>query len=192
MPWLTGTALLHSAVAQRHRGLLRSWNVSLTVTTFALTILGTFLTRSGVVNSVHSFTQSAVGPILLGFFVTVLAGGFGLFATRGHLVASPRRLDALVSREGALLVNNLLLSVFMFTVLLGTTYPIFVEAISGAQLSVGRPFRPHDPAAGGRPARGDGGRAGRALPRRPRRGAVEPPAAAAAGRPRRRGGARRG
>ena len=140
LPWLTGTALLHSAVAQRHRGLLRSWNVSLTIATFALTILGTFLTRSGVINSVHSFTQSAVGPILLGFFLVVVAGGFGLFAVRGHRVESPRRLDSLASREGAFLLNNLLLAVFMFTVLLGTTYPILVEAVTGDQLSVGRPF----------------------------------------------------
>ncbi|MDP8971093.1 MAG: heme lyase CcmF/NrfE family subunit [Actinomycetota bacterium] len=140
IPWLTGTALIHSAIAQRHRGVLRSWNVALTIVTFALTILATFLTRSGTINSVHSFTQSAIGPALLAFFVAVLAGGLGLFAARGHHVASARTLDSLASREGAFLVNNLLLGLFAFVVILGTTYPILVEAVTGDQLTVGRPF----------------------------------------------------
>jgi len=140
LPWLLATAFIHSAVVQTRRGRLQAWNFALVIGTFALTILGTFLTRSGVIASVHSFTQSAIGPVLLGFLLVVLAGGFGLLGLRGHLVASPARLESLASREGAFLVNNLLLSLFAFTVLVGTLYPIFVEAFSGAQVSVGRPF----------------------------------------------------
>ena len=140
LPWLTATAFLHSAIAQARRDVLRAWNVALLIATYALTILGTFLTRSGVVASVHSFSQSAVGPILLGYFVVVLAGSLALLARRGHLVTSGRRIDSLVSREGMFLVNNLLLSLLTFIVVLGTTYPIVLEAVSGAQVSVGRPF----------------------------------------------------
>ncbi|MBW3577388.1 MAG: heme lyase CcmF/NrfE family subunit [Actinobacteria bacterium] len=140
LPWLTATAFIHSAVAQRRRGVLQAWNISLIVATFALTILGTFLTRSGVVSSVHSFTQSAVGPVLLAFLAVVLVASLALFAARAHLVASTPRLESIASREGAFLVNNLLLAVFTFVVLIGTTYPVLVEAASGAQLSVGRPF----------------------------------------------------
>ena len=140
LPWLAATAFLHSAIVQARRGVLKTWNIALLIATFALTILGTFLTRSGVVASVHSFTQSAVGPALLGFLVVVLVASLGLFAARAHLVVGARRIDRLVSREGAFLVNNLLLSVFTFVVLLGTTYPIVLEALTGAQVSVGRPF----------------------------------------------------
>ena len=140
LPWLAGTAFLHSAIVQARRGVLKSWNIALLIATFTLTILGTFLTRSGVVASVHSFTQSAVGPALLGFLLVVLVASLGLFAARAHLVAGTRRIDRIVSREGAFLVNNLLLSVFTFVVLLGTTYPIVLEAVTGAQVSVGRPF----------------------------------------------------
>ena len=140
LPWLAATAFLHSAIVQARRGVLKTWNIALLIATFALTILGTFLTRSGVVASVHSFTQSAVGPALLGFLLVVLVASLGLFAARAHLVAGARRIDRIVSREGAFLVNNLLLSVFTFVVLLGTTYPIVLEAVTGAQVSVGRPF----------------------------------------------------
>ncbi len=140
IPWLAGTAFIHSAVVQVKRGMLQAWNFVLVIATFALTILGTFLTRSSVVASVHSFTQSAVGPALLGFFILVLAGGFLLFALRGHRVVSASRPESLASREGAFLVNNVLLALFAFVVLLGTVYPVFVEAFTGAQVSVGRPF----------------------------------------------------
>ena len=140
LPWLTATAFIHSAVVQRRRGMLQAWNVALIIGTFALTILGTFLTRSGVVASVHSFTQSAVGPALLGFLLVILIGGFGLFAARGHLVASTPRLDSLASREGAFLLNNLLLTLFAFVVLLGTIYPLILEAVTGDRVSVGPPW----------------------------------------------------
>ncbi len=140
LPWLTATAFVHSAVVQRRRGMLQAWNVALVIGTFALTILGTFLTRSGVVASVHSFTQSAIGPVLLGFLLLVLVGGFGLFAARGHLVASTPRLDSLASREGVFLLNNLLLALFAFVVLLGTIYPMVLEAFTGDRVSVGAPW----------------------------------------------------
>ncbi|MGH3516462.1 MAG: heme lyase CcmF/NrfE family subunit, partial [Haloechinothrix sp.] len=140
IPWLVATAFIHSAVVQVKRGMLQAWNFVLVIATFALTILGTFLTRSGVVASVHSFTESGVGPAFLGFFVLVLAGGFALFALRGERIASLSRPESLASREGAFLVNNLLLTLFAFVVLTGTVYPILVEAITGDQVSVGRPF----------------------------------------------------
>lgn len=140
IPWLVGTAFIHSSVVQLKRGMLQAWNFVLVIATFALTILGTFLTRSSVVASVHSFTQSAVGPALLAFFVLVLGGAFTLFALRGHRIASGSRPESLASREGAFLVNNVLLTLFAFVVLLGTLYPVFVEAFTGQQVSVGRPY----------------------------------------------------
>ena len=140
LPWLAATAFMHSAISQGRRGILTAWSLLLVVSAYALTILGTFLTRSGVVASVHSFTQSAVGPALLAFFLFVVIGGLGLFAARGHLLGGRRSIDSLVSREGAFLVNNLVLSVLTFVVLLGTTYPILLEAVTGEQVSVGRPY----------------------------------------------------
>jgi cytochrome c-type biogenesis protein CcmF len=140
MPWLVATAFLHSSVVQARRGMLQSWNFVLVITTFALTILGTFLTRSGVIVSVHSFSQSAIGPALLIFLVVVLLGSLGLFASRAHTIASSPRLDSLSSREGVFLFNNLLLTVFAFMVLTGTLYPLFVEAFSESTVGVGRPF----------------------------------------------------
>ncbi len=140
IPWLLATAFIHSSVVQRRRGMLQAWNIALIISTFAATILGTFLTRSGVISSVHSFTQSAVGPAFLGFLSVVLLGSFTLFALRAHTVSSAPRLDSLSSREGVFLFNNLLLTLFAFTVLAGTLYPILVEAFSGDQVSVGRPF----------------------------------------------------
>lgn len=140
MPWLVATAFIHSAAVQVKRGMLQAWNFVLVLATFALTILGTFLTRSGVVLSVHSFTQSGIGPAFLGFLLVVLVGGFGLFALRGERLASLSRPESMVSREGTFLVNNLLLTLFAFVVLTGTVYPIVLEALTGDQVSVGRPF----------------------------------------------------
>jgi cytochrome c-type biogenesis protein CcmF len=140
LPWLVATAFIHSAVVQRRRGMLQAWNIALVISAFALTILGTFLTRSGVVASVHSFTQSAVGPALLGFLVVTLIGSFALFALRAHLVASTPRLDSLASREGVFLLNNLLLALFAFVVLIGTIYPMILEAFTGDRVSVGPPW----------------------------------------------------
>jgi cytochrome c-type biogenesis protein CcmF len=140
MPWLVATAFIHSGLVQQRRGMLQAWNFVLVISAFALTILGTFLTRSGTINSVHSFTQSAIGPALLGFLVLVLVGSFTLFSMRSHLVATSPRIESFVSREGTFLVNNLLLAVYAFVVLIGTTYPLLLEAFTGTQVGVGEPF----------------------------------------------------
>jgi cytochrome c-type biogenesis protein CcmF len=140
LPWLTGTAFLHSVIVQERRGMLRVWNLSLLVATFALTILGTFLTRSGVLDSVHAFTESPIGPALLAFFGVVVLVSVGLIGWRGDELRSPGSIDSPVSREGAFLVNNLLFAAFAFVVLLGTVFPLIVEAVNGNRISVGRPY----------------------------------------------------
>lgn len=140
MPWLVATAFLHSAVVQRRRNMLQAWNFILVISAFSLTILGTFLTRSGTINSVHSFTQSAIGPVLLGFLVLVVVGSLALFAARAGVVATAPRVESLASREGTFLMNNLLLTVFAFIVLVGTSYPLLLEAFTGIQVGVGEPF----------------------------------------------------
>ena len=140
IPWLVATAFIHSSVVQLRRGLLQSWNFILVIAAFATTILGTFLTRSGVIQSVHAFSQSAIGPALLWFLALVLVVSLTLFASRSHLVGSTKRLDSLASREGVFLFNNLLLTVFAFAVIAGTLYPMFLEAATGDQAGVGRPF----------------------------------------------------
>ena len=140
MPWLTGTAYLHSVMVQERRGMLRVWNLSLLVATFSLTILGTFLTRSGILNSVHSFTESPIGPAVLGFFAVVVAVGVGLIGWRGDRLRSPGAVDSPVSREGAFLANNVVFAAFAFVVLLGTVFPLIAEAAGGERISVGRPY----------------------------------------------------
>jgi cytochrome c-type biogenesis protein CcmF len=140
LPWLCATAYLHSVLVQERRGLLRVWNLSLVIATFSLTILGTFLTRSGVIESVHAFSNSDIGPLLLGFFGVVLAGGVGLVAWRGDRLRSPGGIDAPISREGAFLLNNLLFVAFAFVVLLGTVFPLLYEAFAGQQVTVGAPY----------------------------------------------------
>jgi cytochrome c-type biogenesis protein CcmF len=140
MPWLTATAFIHSLMVQERRGMLRVWNLSLVIATFCLTILGTFLTRSGVINSVHAFSQSNIGPALLGFLGVVVAVGLGLIAWRGDVLHTPGRIDSPVSREAAFLANNLLFTGFAFVVLMGTVFPLLAEAIQGRQLSVGQPY----------------------------------------------------
>jgi len=140
LPWLCATAYLHSAMVQERRGLLRVWNLSLIVSTFSLTILGTFLTRSGVITSVHAFSDSDIGPALLAFFGVVLAAGVGLIAWRGDRLRSGGGIDSPVSREGAFLLNNLLFVAFAFIVLLGTVFPLLYEALRGEQVTVGAPY----------------------------------------------------
>ncbi|HEX3795116.1 MAG TPA: heme lyase CcmF/NrfE family subunit [Acidimicrobiales bacterium] len=140
LPWLCGTAYLHSVLVQERRGLLRVWNLSLSVATFALTILGTFLTRSGVINSVHAFSESSIGPVLIGFFFAVIIVGFGLIAWRGDRMRSPGGIDAPLGREGAFLLNNLLFVGFAFVVLLGTVYPLLYQAVTQQQVTVGAPY----------------------------------------------------
>lgn len=140
LPWLTGTAYLHSVMVQERRGMLRVWNLSLLIATFSLTILGTFLTRSGVLASVHAFTQSPVGPAILAFFAVIVIVSIGLIGWRGDQLRSPGSMDSPLSREGAFLANNVLFAAFAFVVLLGTVFPLIVEAINGNRISVGRPY----------------------------------------------------
>lgn len=140
LPWLTGTAYLHSVMAQERRGLLRVWNLSLLIATFSLTILGTFLTRSGVLESVHSFSTSSLGPVLIGFFGVVTVVSVGLIWWRGDLLRARSRVEHPLSREGGFLVNNLLFAAFAFVVLLGTVFPLFAAAANGSSLTVGRPY----------------------------------------------------
>jgi cytochrome c-type biogenesis protein CcmF len=140
LPWLTGTAYLHSVLVQQRRGMLRVWNISLLVATFALTILGTFLTRSGVINSVHAFADGSIGPWLLGFFGVITVVSLSLIAWRGDRLRSPGAIDSPLSREGAFLANNVVFTLFAFVVLLGTVFPLIVEALQDRQIAVGQPF----------------------------------------------------
>ncbi|MGD9999463.1 MAG: heme lyase CcmF/NrfE family subunit [Ilumatobacteraceae bacterium] len=140
LPWLTGTAYIHSVLVQERRGMLRVWNISLLVATFALTILGTFLTRSGVIQSVHAFSNGSIGPYLLAFFGLVVVVSLALIAWRGDRLRAPGAIDSPVSREGAFLANNVIFTVFAFIVLLGTVFPLIVEALQDRQIAVGAPF----------------------------------------------------
>ena len=140
LPWLTGTAYIHSVLVQERRGMLRVWNLSLLVATFALTILGTFLTRSGVLKSVHTFGDGPVGAWLLAFFAVIVVVSLGLIAWRGDRLRSPGSIDSPLSREGAFLGNNVLFTVWAFIVLLGTLFPLLVEALQDRQTIVGAPY----------------------------------------------------
>ncbi|MGQ0712805.1 MAG: heme lyase CcmF/NrfE family subunit [Gemmatimonadaceae bacterium] len=140
LPWLTATAFLHSAMVEERRGMLRVWNLSLITATFALTILGTFLTRSGILSSVHAFAEGDIGYWFLAFIALVLVFSLALVAGRSDQLRTEGKLDAVASRETAFLVNNLLFSVFTFTVLLGTLFPLMAEAVRGVKVSVGEPF----------------------------------------------------
>jgi len=140
VPWITATAYLHSVRVQEQRGMLRVWNLSLLVATFSLTILATFLTRSGVLASVHSFNNTGIGPALLVLFGVVVALSVGLLAWRGDMLRSPGSIGSAVSREAAFLVNNFAFGAFALVVLLGTVYPLVVQAVNGQQVTVGAPY----------------------------------------------------
>jgi cytochrome c-type biogenesis protein CcmF len=140
LPWLVSTAFLHSVMLQQRRGMAALWNIMLVIGAFALMTFGTFLTRGSVLTSIHAFTESGVGPAYLGFLLLVLLGGFGLVAWRLPTLRSPARLDSLMSREAAIIGNNVLLLSATAIVLLGTVFPLVVEAVSGQQLSVGKPY----------------------------------------------------
>ncbi len=140
LPWLTGTAFLHSIMIQEKRGMLRKWNVTLVVTTFLLSILGTFITRSGVIQSVHSFAQSSVGHWFATFFVLALVATVVLVSMRLKDLESPAQLEAMISREAAFLYNNLVLVGIAFSVLWGTLFPILSEWVRGTKITVGESF----------------------------------------------------
>jgi cytochrome c-type biogenesis protein CcmF len=140
IPWLTATAFLHSVMVQERRGLLKLWNLNLIVATFALTILGTFLTRSGVLSSVHAFSEGPIGKYFLVFIALVLISSFALVAGNSERLRPTGSLDNAVSRESVFLLNNLFLTAFTITVLVGTLFPLVAEAIRGVKVSVGEPF----------------------------------------------------
>ncbi len=140
MPWLTATAFLHSMMVQERRGMLKVWNVSLIIATFLLTILGTFLTRSGILSSVHAFAEGDIGYWFLGFIGFVLLASLALVAGRSEELASDGRMESAASRETVFLLNNLVLAAFAFTVILGTLFPLVAEALRGVKVTVGEPF----------------------------------------------------
>ncbi len=140
MPWLTGTAFLHSVMMQEKRGMLKVWNVWLVFTTFLLCILGTFLTRSGVVSSVHAFAQSSIGPWFVGFLSLTLGVCLWAYLKNRDYLHSDNQLDSMVSRESSFLFNNLILLVACVAVLSGTLFPVLSEAVQGSKISVGPPF----------------------------------------------------
>ena len=140
MPWLTATAFLHSVVIQEKRRMLKVWNVTLIVLTYALAVFGTFLTRSGLLSSIHTFSEGPIGKFFLPFLGLLLVGGLGMVAYRLDALRSENRLDSLISRESAFIANNVLFVAAAFTVLWGTIYPIVAEVSSGIRLSVGPPF----------------------------------------------------
>jgi cytochrome c-type biogenesis protein CcmF len=140
LPWLTGTAFLHSVMMQEKRGMLKTWNMWLIFSTFGLSIFGTFLTRSGVVSSVHAFAQSSIGDWFVAFLgVILVVCVFFYVKNRSHLL-SEHKLESLVSRESSFLFNNLLFVVACFTVLWGTLFPVLSEWIQGHKITVGPPF----------------------------------------------------
>jgi cytochrome c-type biogenesis protein CcmF len=140
MPWLTATAFLHSVMIQERRRMLKLWNLTLIILTFSLTLFGTFLTRSGIIGSVHAFSQGSVGQFFLGFLALVMLGAFSLLAWRLDRLRAQGELDSIVSRESAFLLNNLFLVAAAFTVFFGTVFPLLSEALRGTKVSVGAPF----------------------------------------------------
>ena len=140
MPWLTATAFLHSIIIQEKKDMLRLWNMVLIILTFTLCIFGTFLTRSGVMSSVHSFTESSLGPIFLSFVFFILFTSFGLMYKRLDDLKSPRKIESFTSRESGFLFNNMVFVVLCFAVFWGTLFPVISEAVRGSKITVGAPF----------------------------------------------------
>jgi cytochrome c-type biogenesis protein CcmF len=140
MPWLTGTAFLHSVMMQEKRGMLKTWNMWLIFSTFMLSIFGTFLTRSGVVSSVHAFAQSSIGDWFVAFLAIIFATCLIFYVKNRSHLRTEHKLESLISRESSFLFNNLLLLVACFTVLWGTLFPVLSEWVQGTKVTVGPPF----------------------------------------------------
>ena len=140
MPWLAATAFLHSVMVQEKKGMLKVWNMALVSATFALALFGTFLTRSGIVNSIHSFVQSSVGPFLLGFIAVVLVFAASMIVWRLPLLRADHKLESVISREATFLFNNLLLLALVFAVIWGVVFPVLSEAARGVQSTVSSPY----------------------------------------------------
>ncbi len=140
LPWLTSTALLHSMFVQQHRGMFKIWNASLVATTFLLCIFGTYITRSGVIDSVHAFAASLIGVFFLVFLLGTTALSIGLILWRRKALAPPRPIEGLVSREGAILAANVLLTIMMMVTLIGTIFPLIGPLVGAAGVTVKAPF----------------------------------------------------
>ncbi|PYP14093.1 MAG: cytochrome C biogenesis protein [Gemmatimonadetes bacterium] len=140
LPWLTMTAFLHSVMVQEKRGMLKKWNLALIIGSWLLSIFGTFITRSGVISSVHSFTQSNVGYFFLFFLIAAATASFTVYGRRLPLLAAETKLESMVSREASFLFNNLLFVGIAFSVLWGTLFPILSELVQGTKVTVGPPF----------------------------------------------------
>ncbi len=140
MPWLTGTAFLHSVMVQEKRGMLKHWNMTLIIVTYSLVIFGTFLTRSGVLSSVHAFAQSSIGPMFFGFISLMLVASVSLLIRRWHQFGSENELQSFASREALFLVNNLLFMGIAVICLWGVLFPIISELFTGQKVTVGPPF----------------------------------------------------
>lgn len=140
MPWLVATAFLHSIMIQERKGMLKVWNVALAILTYGLCIFGTFMTRSGIISSVHAFAQSNIGPFFGTFLVLTLVFSFGLLWLRLPLLKAENRLESFASRETAFLLNNWVLLGMLFAVFWGTVFPLVSEAVTGEQITVGAPF----------------------------------------------------
>ena len=140
MPWLTATAFIHSIIIQEKKNMLKMWNMILILITFTLCIFGTFLTRSGIVSSVHSFTASSLGPIFLTYVFLILFVCIYLLITRSKYLKSEKKLESFVSRESGFLFNNVIFVSICFAVFWGTMFPVFSEAFTGSQITVGPPF----------------------------------------------------
>ena len=141
MPWFTATAFLHSVIIQERRGMLKVWNLVLILLTFALSIFGTFITRSGIITSVHAFGQSSVGYVFLGFlFLVITVGGYLIWSRYDKLKEKNPRIESVISKEGSFLYNNIILFGLAFATFWGTIFPLIVEAVKGIKISVGPPF----------------------------------------------------
>ncbi len=140
MPWLTGTAFVHSIIIQEKKNMLKIWNMILIILTFTLCIFGTFLTRSGIMSSVHSFTASGLGPLFFGFVILILVVSYGLLYARRSHFQTEKQLESFTSRESGFLFNNVIFVVMCFAVFWGTIFPVISEAVRGTKITVGAPF----------------------------------------------------
>lgn len=140
MPWLTGTAFIHSILIQEKKNMLKIWNMALIIITFTLCIFGTFLTRSGIMSSVHSFTATAIGPLFFYYVLLILFVSFSLLIWRRGLLRSEKRIESFTSRESGFLFNNVIFIVMCFTIFWGTIFPVLSEAVRGTKITVGAPF----------------------------------------------------
>jgi len=139
MPWLTATAFLHSVMVQERRGMLKRWNIGLILATYSLSIFGTFITRSGILASVHSFVESEIGPLFLGFLGVILAGGLYLMLDRREMLEDEHHVESYTSREFGFVLNNLILGGLALAIFWGTVFPL-VARLLGVEVTVGAPF----------------------------------------------------